>query len=360
MIRRPVRHSRGFRPVPLTAAVSAAVALAAGVATAQAPSRQTASSPFTTTTPASPSGLPLSIDYVNPNDPNAKPYAVQTVVQRLHPGTRIDTTVPERCAASDAQFASQGAAACPPGSRVGGGEIDLDTGLVAGPIPRIVNGRVTLFNNEGELILFTETTNTPGAPIRFASRSKIEGGTITSQVPPIPAAPPPEPFLAIKRVRVSVEVVTRGSGGSQRAYLLTPPECPASGQWLNTITFTYRDGVSQTVPTSSPCARPGGNGTGATPALRLAVEPNSARVGRATRFRFQVTAAVRGRSRSVAGATIRFAGRRLATDRGGRATIVHRFARPGRYPVSASRAGFRAATATVTVRQGARSPTFTG
>jgi hypothetical protein len=72
-------------------------------------------------------------------------------------------------------------------------------------------------------------------------------------VPPLPGFPPPDPFLAVKTVREIFDPVTQGAGASRRGYITTPSSCPASGQWTNTLTFTYRDGVTQTVPTNSPC-----------------------------------------------------------------------------------------------------------
>jgi hypothetical protein len=234
--------------------VAAATLLALpGVAAGQSEASpyQTAALPFTTTAPGTLTGLTLSIDYGNPNDPSGKPHSVQKLVLRLHPGARIDTSVPEQCKASDAQFAQQGASACPPGSKVGTGETEFDSGS---PVePRIFKTRVTLFNNEDELILFFETTNTPGPPLRVAARARIEDNTITTEVPPLPGFPPPDPFLAVKTVRETIGPVTRGAGASRRSYITTPASCPASGQWTNTLTFTYRDGVTQTVPTNSPC-----------------------------------------------------------------------------------------------------------
>jgi hypothetical protein len=233
-------------------ATAATLLALSGVAAGQSePSYQTASLPFTTTAAGTPTGLQLAIDYRNPDDPSGKPHAVQRLVVRLHPGTRIDTSVPEQCKASDAQFAQQGAGACPDGSRVGTGQTEFDSGS---PVePRIANTDVTLFNNEDQLILFFETTNTPGPPLRVAARARIEDATITTEVPPIPGFPPPDPFLAVKTVRETFDSVTRGSGASSHGYITTPTACPASGYWTNTLTFTYRNGVTQTVPTNSPC-----------------------------------------------------------------------------------------------------------
>lgn len=219
----------------------------------ETPSYQTASLPFTTTAPASPSGMELSIDYRNPADPEGKPHAVKKLVVRLHPGSKIDTDVPEQCKASDAEFAEQGADACPAKSQVGVGKAEFDSG--GATQPRIVKTDVTVFNNEAQLILLFETTNQP-TRVRVAARSRVEDATIITEVPPLPGAPPPDPYLAVKMVRETFDTVTRGSGDSLRSYITTPATCPASGYWTNTLEFTYRNGVTQTVPTRSPCEAP--------------------------------------------------------------------------------------------------------
>lgn len=229
-------------------ALMMALAPAAPAGAQDAP-RQTFADTFTTTAPGASTGLRLEIDYHDPENPEGKPYAVQTILQTLHPGTRIDTSVPPRCEASDQELMAQGAGACPAETRVGGGELSVDTGSDV-PGPRVVESRVTFFNADGEVILFTESTNTQGAPIRTSGRSRIGDGTITSTVPPVPAAPPPDPFLAIKRVRVALDAFERAGG----AFITTPPECPAGGAWTHAGTFTYRDGIEQTVTSDSPCS----------------------------------------------------------------------------------------------------------
>jgi hypothetical protein len=215
---------------------------AAAPAAAQSGSRQSATFAFGETHPGRPTSLRLAIDYVNPADPAAKPPAVQTVLESVAPGARIDTSVPAVCAASDGELMTGGADVCPPGSRVGGGELDLDTG-VPGP-GRIVPNRVTLLNNTGELILLVEQEG--GS--RAVARARIDGRTFVAQAPPIPGGPP-DGFTAIKRVRVMIDAVTAGG----RGYITTPDTCPATGRWQNRLVFTYRDGQTQTVEPTSAC-----------------------------------------------------------------------------------------------------------
>jgi hypothetical protein len=224
--------------------VLVALALAAaGFALAQGPAYQTAEIVLEEPEPGRATAARVHIDYVNPADPAAKPPAVMQVVEILPPGSRIDTSAPEICTASDAQFDLMGQGACPPGSNVGGGEVDLDAGTGALPFD------VTLFNNRNELILFFEQR---GGGVRTPSRAKVEGDRpdgprFIAQVPPIPGGPP-DGFTAIKRVRVRIDAITRGG----KNYVTTPPTCPAGG-WISRLDFTYRDGTEQTVTNRSPC-----------------------------------------------------------------------------------------------------------
>lgn len=244
-------NGRGHTALLGVIALTVAAIGAPSLADAQMDSgdRQASSFTFDQERPDRPSALRLKIDYVNPDDPDAKPFAVQTVVEELTRGARIDTSVPERCSASNVQLMAQGEAACPPGSRVGGGQVDLDTGI-PGP-SRIVENDVTQFNNEDELILLFEPEG--GAGARAVSRAPIDGGRkITAESPPIPGGPP-DGFAAIKRVRLTLERISVGDGDARRSYVTTPGTCPADEAWKNTIGFTYRDGVTQTERSPSPC-----------------------------------------------------------------------------------------------------------
>ena len=222
-----------------------ALSLVAAPALGQTGSRQTATLTFEEERPARTSGVRLAVDYVNPSDPAAKPYAVQRVVIALAPGTTIDTSVPAICAASNGELTANGPSACPAASRVGGGEIDLDSGA-PGPA-RTLPFDVTLLNNRGELILLLESKGEPRT--RVVTRAPIEGSTITSEPSPVPGGPP-DGFTAIKRVRLKLDPIAAGG----RSYVATPATCPPERAWTSTVTFSYRaDGVSQTVSATSPC-----------------------------------------------------------------------------------------------------------
>ena len=81
--------------------------------------------------------------------------------------------------------------------------------------------------------------------------------------------------------------------------------------------------------------------------LRLSVTPRRTIVGRLTRFRFVVLGAGR---HPLAGVVVRFDGRRVRTNRRGRATLSTRLRHVGRYHATAARRGLGSSSITVTAR----------
>src|SRR3954451_12388017 len=234
------------------AAVAAAVlyltpaALAAG-------ERQTGSLGFTTSQPGAPTGSTLSMDWVNPDDPSAKPYAVSRFVVTYPAGTAIDTTAAPQCKASDAELELEGGAACPADTRVGGGTIVSDSGGSAGPFPRFIDNAVDQFNNQEEVVGVGQATNAPVIPgvTRTVTRTQISGTTYSTDFPAFPTGQPPDGYSALKTLRLSSQPYVLNG----KAVLRTPSTCPPKGYWVNTVTLTYHDGVVQTVASRSPCAR---------------------------------------------------------------------------------------------------------
>ncbi len=166
-VERSVRPHAAGRSLWLAFCVALALS-SGGAAAAQTGQRQSASATFAEQRPGVPTALSLSIDYVNPDDPNAKPPAVRTVVETLAQGARFDTAVPEQCAATDAELISLGENACPPGSKVGTGFIRIDTGF---PEPnRFIEVDVVFLNNADELIFLT-TDRDSGT--RVVARARI-------------------------------------------------------------------------------------------------------------------------------------------------------------------------------------------
>jgi sugar lactone lactonase YvrE len=100
-------------------------------------------------------------------------------------------------------------------------------------------------------------------------------------------------------------------------------------------------------PPSTPPGSPGGHKPAKRPKLNLSVHPRVTRAEKRTRFEFTVTS----RGRAVAGAKVRLGGDTATTGKHGRAHISRRFDRPGTVHASVSRAGYRAGTVTITVRE---------
>jgi hypothetical protein len=216
---------------------------------AQTGSRQTAAAEFVEQQPGVPTALRFSVDYMNPDDPSAKPPAVRRVLETLAQGARFDTTVPEQCSATDPQLMLQGETACPPGSKVGTGFIRIDTGF---PEPdRFIEVDVTFLNNSDQLIFLTTDRDTG---THVVSRATVEGGTLTSSAPPLPGTPPDGG--AIDVVRTQLDEISQVVGRETRGYITTPPRCPSNHLWVNSLSFTYADGVTQSVASPSRCVGP--------------------------------------------------------------------------------------------------------
>ncbi len=242
----PCMRARGARAtlVPVLLAL-AAIALPTS-AHAQAPPRQTAAVLFSQLKPASSTGLRIIINYRNPNDPSAKPFAVQRIVTALAAGSQIDTSAPAVCKLSDAELMANGARDCPAASVVGSGVITLSSVNADAS----TTAAVTLINNAGELIFVVEPQ--PAGAARMVLRSPIRGATITNEVPRLPGGPP-DGATAIRTVDLRIGAVSRRDGSRVRNYITTPPACPAPNRFDNSAAFTYFDGVSQTVAAPSPC-----------------------------------------------------------------------------------------------------------
>jgi hypothetical protein len=219
----------------------------AAIAVAGTGSRQMASYTLSQEKPGRSTGERFVVDYVNPDERAAKPPAVRRVVTVLPLKARFDTSVPVRCTATDAELMLQGAAACPAGSRLGGGEVTVDTGA-AGP-GRFVEADVQFFNNTNEFI-YLNTVRDTGA--RTVIRAEIRGRKrITVVEPPLPGTPPDGG--AIDTVDVSIAAITRMRDGERRNYITTPPHCPPRGYWVTAVRFVYRDGAGQTVKKRNRC-----------------------------------------------------------------------------------------------------------
>ena len=201
---------------------------------------------LTTTRPNAPTGLHFVGTYHAAGDRDAPPPYMRKMT--FSGGPRRDTSVPERCTASDVELAASGAAACPDGSRLGGGTTD---GLFMG-FPTTVE--LDVFNNTGEQIMVVRS---PG--VATVSRGRIHpDGSIEFASPtcfPSHAGCPVDNSLQL-RSEVTLPPYTTSRGGKVRSYLTTPAKCPKSRHWKTTVRLWWSDGSDDTAVIRHPCKRP--------------------------------------------------------------------------------------------------------
>jgi hypothetical protein len=234
------------------ASACALLALCAGVASAGDGARQTSSYTLSSTLPGQSTAERFQFDYVNPDDPEAKPPAVRRVVTILPHTARYDPSVPGSCTAGDEELMLRGAAACPPDSAIGGGVVTVDTG--APGEGGIVTADTQFFNNaedpDGEFI-YLNTVRGSGA--RTVIRADVTLRKTVTDVDMLPGTPPDGG--AIDTVDVEVANVSRVVDGKRRHYITTPRRCPRDRRWIARVSFVYEGGVEQTVPTVNRCSR---------------------------------------------------------------------------------------------------------
>jgi hypothetical protein len=235
---------RTTHPTALIAAVAALTPVAS--AAAEPTARVEYGDAFTTRAPGSPSGRLFFDEFFDARDASAKPPAVQHVHLQLPAGARFDTDAVPHCGATDAELMARGADACAPGSQVGSEVFSFDTG-VDGP-NRIVTNAIAFLNDPGEVIILTQERQ---SGTRVVVRGKIGPETFDFDLTTLPGTPPEGG--ADKR-EDAVYPVSIGPEG--KAWLTTPPTCPASGKWTFRIDYTFRNGEKVTKTSDSPCDAP--------------------------------------------------------------------------------------------------------
>ena len=132
--------------------------------------------------------------------------------------------------------------ACPPESHIGGGEGTTMSGFPgAGETPITVDGWEY---GTGTLLLAGAKTY----HLRQATRAPRDGLVVTIEVPRSPGGPP-DGESALRRAHSLFAARSLGD----RAYVRTPPACPAVGAWTFTARFTFADGVVEHESYDMPC-----------------------------------------------------------------------------------------------------------
>lgn len=335
----PIRRRLGVVMEPI---VVAAVALLMGPPTrAQASTygRTGFSVSLTLEQPGASTGFAEHILYQDEHDPNAKPKTFHKIAVELPEGMRIDTGVVPNCNASDSDLMLEGAAACPAGSKVGGGVVTVVTGFGPPIDPSATD--VTTFQGPPDQLIDLITLPATGQPLAV-DRININGRTLSDEPAPVPGGPP-DGRTAVRKVDLALQPRSVGNDASRRAYITTPADCPTSGAWAFRITVFYDDGITDTAVATAPCSSTAAgpvppqapSGRRRSP-IRLAVSPRSAPAGTRGHFRFHVTSRAPACRRGV---VIRFAGTRAHTNRRGYVTILRQMRRPGLYRALATKRG---------------------
>ena len=217
--------------------------------------RETVDQPFTTTKPNSATGMHYTGAYHAPGNPHGNPPYMRRMVFYPPRGMRYDTTVPARCTAPDVVLEVMGPAACPAGSRIGGGTIE---GVFYVPVTHsfvfdhykhtldVMNGaneQVVLIKAEGYAI--DRGHMRPDGSIEFDTPACF----------PEPPTGCVDDYVLQLKTLTSLPVYKRISHGHVRSYATTPPKCPARGYWKTTVRFWWANGAVDTVASKEPCRR---------------------------------------------------------------------------------------------------------
>jgi hypothetical protein len=234
------------------AVITAAVALALAAPAAAEPvgfAHGTLEQQLTTKKPNAATGWKYEGRYHAAGDPSQDPPYMRRMTFYPPPGQRYDSSVPERCTASDLELQLSGPSGCPAASRVAGG---VAYGKFMGETNELP---VDVFNNEREQVMVVSTPM-----VATVVRGEFgDDGSITYESPTcFPALPPGCPIDTALQTGSSVsgKPITRVIDGVRRSYITTPPKCPKTRRWTGTIRFWWADGTEDTVTVKQSCTRP--------------------------------------------------------------------------------------------------------
>jgi hypothetical protein len=218
--------------------------------------REVVDQTFTTTRPNSPTGVGFTGRYHAAGDENGNPPAMRRMVFYPPQGMHYDTSVPERCTASDIELQIRGPAACPPGSQLGDGTTE---GLIMQPVTGgfvwdHYTHPVYIFNNANEQIVLIESEGFTVVRGRFMPDGSIEWDLPTC-FPTVPGVECVDDYLIQLSTSTFLPPYTRTSGDRVRSYATTPPKCPAQRYWETRVEFSWADGSTDSVVTTQPCKR---------------------------------------------------------------------------------------------------------
>jgi hypothetical protein len=219
-----------------------AVALACGATGVAFASPQFASTltfTYSSKVPRSPAGFDSLATFSDPGEPAGKPKELVRIKVGFHPGTRIDTAALPRCRASDREVRLFGLRACPASTRLGIVHAVgvISTGTSFNPVGHLFNARraiIVVVTVDGRYIT------------SFRDDVTRDTLTVNFRIPP---------GVSLVRFKPHIPRHFRKRAGKRRAYMRTPPSCPATGTWTTTVVFSYRDGSAQELSAATPCRR---------------------------------------------------------------------------------------------------------
>src|SRR4051812_2895816 len=209
--------------------------------------RETVEIKNSTSAPGSPLGVAYTATFRNPSNASGTPPSLRRLVLLAPPGAQVDTSVPTRCTATDAELKQKGEAACPAASRIGYGSADVKpVGFPA------IHYETVVFNADHQQVELLKG-RPPTAPAAVV-RGYFRGRSFDSPIPTClngGYVPDDCPFDQITLLRNTVVTPTYTRAG--RSYATTAPSCPATRAWRVRGTFSFGDGAVETVTPTQPC-----------------------------------------------------------------------------------------------------------
>jgi hypothetical protein len=219
-----------------------AVGIAAVLAVSALASPQftsTAALTFSSATPGSPSGLDVHATWSDPGGVNRVPKTVTKMRFVGPPGTKFDTSALPRCRASDEDIANLSVRACPRSSKIG---TVRGEGLIVTGNP--FNTIATLFNARRQIIVVVRLVDDGRLITYFRDDVRRSSVDVNLKIPG---------GVALTKFDAHLPRHFRKLHGKRKAYMRTPPTCPASGIWTTTAVFTYKDGSTDQHTATTPC-----------------------------------------------------------------------------------------------------------
>ncbi|MDX6633139.1 MAG: hypothetical protein QOG09_1225 [Solirubrobacterales bacterium] len=205
-----------------------------------------------TTKPNASAGLGYSARYHSATDPAGDPPPLRRLVIKLPPGTRIDTTVPPRCTASEMEIRLIGESACPPSARIGSGQATVkQLGLGVATYDTVI------YNAPDDMLELIKSGNqVVGIVHTYVHGTTLDGPIPTCITGGQPPSGCPSDQLTLLANHLEIKPISVGRGKARRNYGTTPPSCPRSGRWYARVALHYADGSVDNVKPHGRCSRP--------------------------------------------------------------------------------------------------------